>query len=48
VNLETPDPACDLDHVTGEGRELDPGYLVSNSFGFGGINAALVFRKADA
>jgi 3-oxoacyl-[acyl-carrier-protein] synthase II len=48
VNLEHPDPACDLDHVTGEGRHLDPDYLVSNSFGFGGINAALVFRKADA
>jgi 3-oxoacyl-[acyl-carrier-protein] synthase II len=48
VNLENPDPACDLDHVTGEGRELDPDYLLSNSFGFGGINAALVFRKADA
>ena len=48
VNLETPDPACDLDYVTGEGRVLDPEYLVSNSFGFGGINAALVFRKADA
>ncbi len=48
VNLETPDPACDLGHVTGDGRTLDPDYLVSNSFGFGGINAALVFRKADA
>ena len=48
VNLATPDPACDLDHVTGEGRTLDPEYLVSNSFGFGGINAALVFRRADA
>ena len=48
VNLERPDPACDLDHVTGEGRRLDPDYLLSNSFGFGGINAALVFRKADA
>jgi 3-oxoacyl-[acyl-carrier-protein] synthase II len=48
VNLSTPDPACDLDHVTGAGRALDPEYLVSNSFGFGGINAALVFRKADA
>jgi 3-oxoacyl-[acyl-carrier-protein] synthase II len=48
VNLETPDPACDLAHVTGEGRPLDPEYLVSNSFGFGGINAALVFRRADA
>jgi 3-oxoacyl-(acyl-carrier-protein) synthase len=48
VNLERPDPACDLDHVTGPGRRLDPEYLLSNSFGFGGINAALVFRKADA
>ncbi len=48
VNLERPDPACDLDHVTGEGRRLDPDYVLSNSFGFGGINAALVFRKADA
>jgi 3-oxoacyl-[acyl-carrier-protein] synthase II len=48
VNLERPDPACDLDHVTGEGRRLDPEYVLSNSFGFGGINAALVFRRADA
>jgi 3-oxoacyl-[acyl-carrier-protein] synthase II len=48
VNLERPDPACDLDHITGEGRRLDPEYVLSNSFGFGGINAALVFRKADA
>ena len=46
VNLETPDPACDLTHVTGEGREMEPEYLLSNSFGFGGINAALVFRRA--
>jgi len=46
VNLETPDPACDLDHVRGEGREMEPEYLLSNSFGFGGINAALVFRRA--
>ncbi len=46
VNLETPDPACDLDHVRGEGREMQPEYLLSNSFGFGGINAALVFRRA--
>ena len=45
VNLETPDPACDLDHVTGEGRQMEPEYMLSNSFGFGGINAALVFRR---
>ncbi len=46
VNLEDLDPACDLAHVTGEGREMEPEYLLSNSFGFGGINAALVFRRA--
>jgi len=48
VNLETPDPACDLPLVTGAGRDLAPEVLLSNSFGFGGINAALVFRRADA
>jgi 3-oxoacyl-[acyl-carrier-protein] synthase II len=47
VNLETPDPACDLPLVTGAGRDLAPEVLLSNSFGFGGINAALVFRRAD-
>jgi 3-oxoacyl-[acyl-carrier-protein] synthase II len=48
VNLETPDPACDLPQVTGNGRDGRPEVLLSNSFGFGGINAALVFRRADA
>jgi 3-oxoacyl-[acyl-carrier-protein] synthase II len=48
VNLETPDPACDLPLVTGAGRDLAPEVLLSNSFGFGGINAALVFRRVDA
>jgi 3-oxoacyl-[acyl-carrier-protein] synthase II len=48
VNLETPDPACDLPQVTGDGRDGRPEVLLSNSFGFGGINAALVFRRADA
>jgi 3-oxoacyl-[acyl-carrier-protein] synthase II len=47
VNLERPDPNCDLDHVTGTGRSLAPRYLLSNSFGFGGINAALVFQAAE-
>jgi 3-oxoacyl-[acyl-carrier-protein] synthase II len=47
VNLDSPDPACDLPHVTGAGRELAPDYLLSNSFGFGGINAALLFRRDD-
>lgn len=47
VNLTTPDPACDLSYITGEGQAADPEYLLSNSFGFGGINAALVFRRHD-
>ena len=47
VNLDSPDPACDLAHVTGAGLDLAPDYLLSNSFGFGGINAALLFRRDD-
>jgi len=46
VNLQIPDPACDLDYLTGEGRRAEPEHLMSNSFGFGGINASLVFRRA--
>jgi 3-oxoacyl-[acyl-carrier-protein] synthase II len=46
VNLEEPDPACDLDYLAGQGREASPEYLLSNSFGFGGINASLLFRRA--
>jgi 3-oxoacyl-[acyl-carrier-protein] synthase II len=45
VNLETPDPACDLDYIRGEGRDARPEFVLSNSFGFGGINASLVFRR---
>ncbi len=46
LGLSTPDPACDLDYVPGSGRELQPSVVLSNSFGFGGINAALVLRRA--
>ncbi len=46
VNLSSPDPACDLTHVDAAGLNLEPDYLLSNSFGFGGINAALLFRRA--
>jgi 3-oxoacyl-[acyl-carrier-protein] synthase II len=45
VNLTSPDPACDLDYVAGAGRPAEPETVVSNSFGFGGINASLVMRK---
>jgi len=46
VGLHTPDAACDLDYVPGTGRPLSPKVVLSNSFGFGGINAALVLRAA--
>jgi 3-oxoacyl-[acyl-carrier-protein] synthase II len=46
VNLERADPTCDLDYLAGEGRAASPEYLLSNSFGFGGINASLLFRRA--
>lgn len=45
VNLEVPDAACDLQHVPPEGRALTAQRVISNSFGFGGINAALVLGK---
>ncbi|HYL20714.1 MAG TPA: beta-ketoacyl-ACP synthase II [Gemmatimonadales bacterium] len=45
INLEHPDPACDLDCLPGEGRAATPDVVVSNSFGFGGINSSLVLRR---
>jgi 3-oxoacyl-[acyl-carrier-protein] synthase II len=47
VNLHDTDPACDLNHVPSGGLTGTPEFLLSNSFGFGGINACLVFRRAD-
>ncbi|HKV73793.1 MAG TPA: beta-ketoacyl-ACP synthase II [Gemmatimonadales bacterium] len=47
VNLATPDPACDLGYITGAGQDATPGVIVSNSFGFGGVNACLVFRRNE-
>jgi 3-oxoacyl-[acyl-carrier-protein] synthase II len=46
INLEQPDPACDLDCLPQQGRAVAPAVVVSNSFGFGGINASLVLRRA--
>jgi 3-oxoacyl-[acyl-carrier-protein] synthase II len=46
VNLESPDDACDLDYIRGAGRDANVEYVLTNSFGFGGINAALVLRRA--
>lgn len=47
VNLETPDPDCDLDYVPEGARQVDVRIAISNSMGFGGQNASLVFRKMD-
>lgn len=47
LNLSDPDPDCDLDYIDDGGRETRVGYAVSNSFGFGGINAALVFGAPE-
>ena len=45
LNYETPDPECDLDYVPGQARRLAPRVALSNSFGFGGHNGCLVFRR---
>lgn len=45
INIETPDPECDLDYVPGEARQLKIDVAMSNSFGFGGTNGTLIFRK---
>jgi 3-oxoacyl-[acyl-carrier-protein] synthase II len=48
INLDEPDPACDLDYVPHEARRANVDVALSNSFGFGGTNAVLVFRRAAA
>lgn len=48
INLEHPDPACDLDYVPNQVRSASPSVALSNSFGFGGVNACVLFRRMDA
>src|SRR5438105_636922 len=47
INYEIPDPECDLDYVPNKARKLDVRYALSNSFGFGGTNASLLFKKYE-
>ena len=48
INLDDPDPECDLDYVPHQSRKMPIRYALSNSFGFGGTNAALLFKKYEA
>lgn len=45
INYETPDPQCDLDYVPNEARKAEVKVVLSNSFGFGGTNGTLIFRR---
>ena len=47
INLDSPDPECDLDYVPHTSRRMPVRYALSNSFGFGGTNAALLFKKYE-
>src|SRR5207302_3845749 len=45
INYQNPDPSCDLDVVPNHGRAAELNYVMSNSFGFGGINACVILGK---
>ena len=47
INLDEPDPRCDLDYVPNRCRKAAVTYALSNSFGFGGTNASLLFRRFE-
>jgi 3-oxoacyl-[acyl-carrier-protein] synthase II len=47
INLDNPDPECDLDYVPHKARKMTVNYALSNSFGFGGTNACLLFKKFE-
>ena len=47
INYENPDPDCDLDYVPNEAREISVNYALTNGFGFGGTNAALVLKRFE-
>jgi len=47
INIDNQDPSCDLDYCANKARKMEINYAVKNSFGFGGTNGALVFKKLD-
>jgi 3-oxoacyl-[acyl-carrier-protein] synthase II len=48
INLNTPDPACDLDYVPLKARSMRVNAAAANGFGFGGQNGCVIFRKYEA
>lgn len=47
INYQTPDPECDLDYIPNQARQATVNYTLTNSFGFGGTNAALLFKRYE-
>ena len=47
INFETPDPDCDLDYIPNQARKQEIKTVMSNSLGFGGHNATIVFKKYE-
>ena len=47
INYETPDPECDLDYTPNKAKKREVNYALSNSLGFGGHNAAILFKKYE-
>ena len=47
INLENPDPECDLDYIPNVARDMEISAVLSNSFGFGGTNGTLIFRHYE-
>jgi 3-oxoacyl-[acyl-carrier-protein] synthase II len=45
INLDNPDPLCDLDYIPNHARPMKMDYALSNSFGFGGTNGCLIFKR---
>jgi 3-oxoacyl-[acyl-carrier-protein] synthase II len=47
INLEHPDPECDLDYVPNQARKAEVRTALTNAFGFGGVNACLIFKRFE-
>ena len=48
INLENPDPMCDLNYMADGPKKLNPKYVLCSNFGFGGTNASMLYKRYDA